>query len=194
MAGKKLESNFINMVGVLFTVCLVSSFLLGMVYNMTKDKIAAAKDAKKLAAIERVILSDYDNNPSSDLFKIVSHDGHSLECYPAKKGDTITSVAIKTFSDLGFSGRIGLMVGFLPDGKINKISVIEQMETPGLGTKIAGQKFKSQFEGKDPKTFKLKVRQDSGDIDAITAATISSRAFCDGVERAYQAYMKYKNQ
>lgn len=193
MAEKKLQSNFLNMVSVLFIVCLVSSFSLGMVYNATKERIAKAKEAKTLKAIQEVVLSGYDNQPNLDSFKILSKEGAELECYPTKKGDELTSVAIKTFTKLGFSGYIGLMVGFLPDGTIHKISVIEQAETPGLGTKIADDKFKSQFEGKNPSEFKLMVKKEGGDVDAITAATISSRAFCDAVERAYKAFIEHNN-
>lgn len=191
MAKKKLESNFVNMVLVLFVVCMVSSLLLGSVYNITKERISRAKEAKKLKAVKEVVLSGYDNLPNKDIFNLMSEEGDSLECYPAKSGEEITSVAIKTHTKMGFSGHISLMVGFLPDGTIHKISVIEQAETPGLGTKIAGAQFQKQFEGKDPSNFKLKVKKDGGDVDAITAATISSRAFCDAVDRAYKAYMKH---
>ncbi|HRC93634.1 MAG TPA: RnfABCDGE type electron transport complex subunit G, partial [Tenuifilaceae bacterium] len=90
----------------------------------------------------------------------------------------------------GFGGRIELMVGFLPDGTINKITVISHKETPGLGDKIDPGKsdFSVQFEGKNPETFKVMVKKDGGDVDAITASTISSRAFCDAVNRAYKAF------
>ncbi len=192
MAIKKLESNLVNMVGVLTIITLIAAATLGYVYNLTKDKIAFAQEQKKLKAIEAVILPGYDNAPSSDVFTIKALDlNQELECYPAKYGDEITSFAIKTVTMNGFCGDIWLMAGFLPNGTIHKISVVSQKETPGLGTKIAAPKFLSQFEGKDPTTFKLKVKQDGGDIDAITAATISSRAFCDAMTRAYEAYKKH---
>jgi Na+-translocating ferredoxin:NAD+ oxidoreductase subunit G len=81
-----------------------------------------------------------------------------------------------------------LMVGLLPDGSINNISVIQQNETPGLGTKMKEPKFKDQFNKKNPSEFKFKVKKDGGHVDAITAATISSRAFCDAVDRARRNY------
>ena len=77
-------------------------------------------------------------------------------------------------------------------GLWSEISVVDQKETPGLGTKITEEKFKSQFMGKNPSTFKLKVKKDGGDVDAITAATISSRAVCDAIERAYKAFTSNK--
>ena len=84
------------------------------------------------------------------------------------------------------------MVGLLPDGTINDISVLEHKETPGLGDKMDKKKsgFSLQFQGKDPVDFTISVTQDGGDIQAITASTVSSRAFCDAVIRAYNAYME----
>ena len=81
------------------------------------------------------------------------------------------------------------MVGFKPDGTIFKSAVLDQKETPGLGDKMK-TKWKDQFNEKHPTTFKLAVKKDGGDVDAITASTITSRAFCDAVTRAYEGYMK----
>jgi electron transport complex protein RnfG len=82
------------------------------------------------------------------------------------------------------------MAGFKPDGTIINISVLQQKETPGLGTKISDPGFKDQFMEKNPADFQLKVIKDGGQVDAITAATISSRAFCDAIERAYNTLQK----
>jgi len=187
MKKKGLESTFFNMVVVLLIVTLIASISLGLVYNLTKDKISQSKAKKKLLAIQEVVVSGYTNNPNGEMYNLKSDQG-DLECYPAKNGEEITSVAVKTFTMKAFSGEMQLMVGFLPDGSINKISVIDQKETPGLGTKVTSEKFSGQFIGKNPGSFKLKVKKDGGDVDAITAATISSRAVCDAIERAYNAY------
>ena len=82
------------------------------------------------------------------------------------------------------------MVGFLPDGTINDVAVLEHEETPGLGDKMEKKKsdWSLQFQGKNPETFRLSVTKDGGDVDAITASTISSRAFCDAVTRAYENF------
>jgi len=82
------------------------------------------------------------------------------------------------------------MAGFMPDGTIAGISVLDHKETPGLGTKMTEPGFKGQFTGKNPGEFMLKVKKDGGQVDAITAATISSRAFCDAVQRAYNTLQK----
>jgi electron transport complex protein RnfG len=192
MAKKKLESTFVNMVGALLVVTLVSAAALGSIYNLTKGPIELAKNKKKLKAIQAVVLEGYDNDPSKEVYSIETPTGEKLEAYPAKKSGELTSVAIKTYTKKGFSGEIWLMVGLLADGTINKISVIEQKETPGLGTKIVGP-FKDQFYGKNPDSSKLQVKNDGGEIDSITAATISSRAFCDAVDRAYKAFKNSTN-
>jgi electron transport complex protein RnfG len=83
------------------------------------------------------------------------------------------------------------MVGFSPDGTIRNTAVLEHKETPGLGDKMETEKsdFPDQFKGENPADFGLSVTKDGGDVDAITAATISSRAFCDAVDRAYKTFM-----
>ena len=102
--------------------------------------------------------------------------------------------AVKTYSKNGFGGKIELMVGMLANGNINKVSILSQAETPGLGANMVNDKFKNQFDGKDPKTFILKVKKDGGDVDAITAATISSRAVAEAVKRAADGFEANKDQ
>jgi electron transport complex protein RnfG len=84
------------------------------------------------------------------------------------------------------------MVGFLADGSIFNIAVVSHSETPGLGDKmdISKSNFSVQFKGKNPEDFQISVKKDGGDVDAIAAATISSRAYCDAVLRAYNALSK----
>ncbi|UCG29082.1 MAG: RnfABCDGE type electron transport complex subunit G [Bacteroidales bacterium] len=178
------------MVLALFLVTLVASSALGFVYAITKSPIEAAKQAKRLRAITEV-LPDFNNNPYSDVFKIPS-DGDTLYFYPGKMNDTLVGTAVETFTLQGFSGEIKLMVGLLPDGTINDVTVLEHKETPGLGDKMEKEKsgFSLQFQGRNPDSFRISVRKDGGDVEAITASTISSRAFCDAVTRACNAYKK----
>jgi len=189
---KNLESTFINMAIVLVSIAFLSSASLAYVYKLTKDKIEVSKKSKQLEAIKEVILPDYGNSPSEEMYKIKIEEGGELECYPAKQNGELKSVAVKTYTKNAFGGEMWLMVGMLPDGTINKISVIDQKETPGLGTKVTEESFTSQFVGKNPNSYKLKVKKDGGDVDAITAATISSRAVCDAIERAYKAFVSSK--
>lgn len=185
----KTESTFRNMVLSLTLISLGASASLGFVYAITKEPIEMSVLNKKLDAIREVV-PDFTNNPNDEMFLLPSGEGDSLEIFPAKKDEEIVGYAVNTYSNIGFSATIRLMVGFKPDGTIINISVLEQTETPGLGTKMTEPEFKDQFKDKNPSGFSLKVKKDGGPVDAITAATISSRAFCDAVQRAYNAIEK----
>ncbi|MDY0084767.1 MAG: RnfABCDGE type electron transport complex subunit G [Bacteroidales bacterium] len=187
MAGKK-ESSFFNMVSTLLLITAVAAFSLGMVFNLTKEPIALAKKAKQEAAIKAVL-------PAFDRLEVLqvksAWEDDSLQFNMAYQNDQFVGAAINTFTNKGFSGNIKLMVGLLPDGSINNISVLEHKETPGLGDKMQKNKspWSEQFNGQSPASFDLAVTKDGGDVDAITAATISSRAYTDAVKRAYETYL-----
>jgi len=186
----KLESSLKNMILSLTLISLGASALLAVTNSLTLKPIAQQKIAKNVTAISQVV-PEFDNNPAAEMFRVPTSEGDSLDVYPAKKGSEIVGYAVKSYTNKGFSGFISFMIGFRPDGSIVNINVLEQKETPGLGAKMvlqgAGDKkeFKDQFMDKNPAAFALKVKKDGGQVDAITAATISSRAFCDGVQRAY---------
>lgn len=180
----KAESTFKNMVMSLTFISLGASACLGFVYTMTKEPIGLSALNKKLTAIREVV-PEFDNNPNEEMYRLPTGEGDSLDVYPAKKNNQIVGYAISTYSKKGFSGTINLVAGFKPDGTIYNISVLQQKETPGLGAKMTGAAFKNQFNNKNPGEFFMKVKKDGGPVDAITAATISSRAFCDAVQRAY---------
>jgi len=183
----KTESNFINMTATLVVVTLVAAGLLGSVFALTKEPIRLAELKKKNEAIA-VVVPGFDNEPSQEVERIFM-DGDSVFMYTARKGGEVLGTAVETFTNDGFSGNFKLMVGIDPNGSIIDIAVIKHGETPGLGDKMEQGKsdFHVQFMGKDPSNFKLSVKKDRGDVDAITASTITSRAYCDAVTRAYEA-------
>jgi electron transport complex protein RnfG len=162
---------------------------LSFVYVITKEPIEKSMLDKKLNAI-RMVVPEFNNNPYAEAFRIQADGGDSLEFYPAKMDGKIVAYAVSTYTNIGFSGKVKLIAGFKPDGTIINISVLEQKETPGLGAKMTEDAFKGQFRDKNPSGFLLKVKKDGGNVDAITAATISSRAFCDAIQRAYDALQK----
>ncbi len=186
------QSTFLNMSVTLFAICLVCSAILGGVYAVTKAPIEAAQIAKTNGAIGGVV-AEFDNAPSDEKFED-EVDGKKSVIYPAKKGGEIVGYAVEASSASGFGGAINLMVGFNPDGSIVGTSVLAHAETPGLGAKITESEshFVTQFEGKNPgdPDFKMIVKKDGGDVDAITASTITSRAFCDAVNNAYKAFLE----
>jgi Na+-translocating ferredoxin:NAD+ oxidoreductase subunit G len=186
MANK--ESTLLNMTLTLLIVTLVASTALGYIYEITKEPIARAKLAKKTDALKKV-LPEFDNDPITEMYKVPADAGYdSLEVYPAVKDGLMVGSAIRSYSKKGFSGDVWIMVGFDNDGTIMNIEVLEHKETPGLGTKMSEPKFKNQFVGANPAERNLKVDKDGGEVDAITAATISSRAFSDAAIRAHNAY------
>ncbi len=186
----KKESTLFNMVSSLVVVTLIASTALGYVYELTKGPIAAAKLAKKIRSIDEVVV-EYDNNPVDDMYKIpIENSEDSLEVYPAKKGEKVMASAIRTYSPKGYGGNVWLMVGLLPNGNIQNVAVLEHKETPGLGTKMDNDEFKNQFIGKNPASLNLKVIKDGGDIDALSGATITSRAFGQAIQLAFDTYTK----
>lgn len=187
MAAKK-ESTFFNMVSTLLLITAISALSLGTAYNLTKEPIALAKKAKQEAAI-KAVLPDFDELKMTQVKS--AFDDDSLQFNQAFLNGALVGTAINTFTNKGFGGNIKLMVGLLPDGQINNISVLEHKETPGLGDKM--QKSKSawsmQFNGlQTDAPEKLNLKKDGGPLDAMTAATISSRAYVDAVKRAAATY------
>ncbi len=186
-------SSFRNMVVCLFLICFVCAGLLAVVNVLTEEPIAAVNLAKTNRSIAAVVPA-FDNDPSQDQFTVqVGSD--AITVYPATSAGQVVGYAINTFSNKGFGGRITLMVGFLLDGTIYNTSVVAHAETPGLGDKMDASKsdFSEQFKGVDPANFKMAVKKDGGDIDAITASTITSRAFADALSRAYEAFKLIDN-
>ena len=169
---KKIESTFINMLVSLLTVCLVSAGLLAGVYELTKADIALAEKNKQENALKGVL-------PEFDTIKTDSINGAPV--FKAFKNGVYVGAATIT-SDLGFSDQIVVMVGIDNAKNIVNYEVLSQKETPGLGTKCVDW-FKEQINGKSIST-DFKVTKDGGDVDAITAATITSRAFLDAVKKA----------
>ncbi|GET33685.1 electron transport complex subunit G [Prolixibacter bellariivorans] len=188
----KRESNFINMLVTLFAVTFIASASLGLVNEFTRDAIKNANAKAQEKAIASV-LPNFDKLGKS--LKILPKDGpDSLELFPAydARGNEV-GTAVKTYTNKGFSGHFTVMVGFKPDGTISGYEVLQHQETPGLGSKM-GQWFRNKDKpkqdiiGKNPGKVNFHVSKDGGDIDAITAATISSRAFLDAVRRAYNTW------
>jgi len=188
----KKQSTFLNMTITLFVITMVAGLSLGYVNDITVGPKAAAKLARKVNALKQV-MSEFDNNPVEDVKMIKSQMvKDSIEIYTGTLNGAKSGTAVVGSSDKGYSGLVKLMVGFEFDGAIKNIVVLEQKETPGLGTKMKGDKFLRQFRGKDPSGFNLKPKKDGGDVDALTGATITTRAFGEATQLAYDEFMKNK--
>lgn len=191
----KRESNFVNMVLTLFLVTFIAAGALGFVYDFTKDAIEMAQLKAQNEAIEQV-LPNYEELGES--YKVPAENAEdSLVFFPAYRDGEQVGVAVKTFTNKGFSGYISIMVGIGNDGNITGYQVLEHAETPGLGSKMDvwfsnPEKPGQYIIGKNPGTTDFAVRNDGGDIDGITASTITSRAFLEAVKRAWNAFDEKK--
>jgi len=179
-----------SIIGALFVVALISSTLLTLVYNITKEPIQEAQNRLVSEGIKDVIVTDFDNDPFAEKL-VVRRGKERYTLYPARNKGYVTSIVMKSMSNKGFGGRIDVIVGFLLDGRISGYKVIAHKETPGLGSKIDDKSFKEQIIGMFPNSPSFNVRQDGGEVDAVTGATISSRALIDAIKRAYKGYKKF---
>ena len=180
-----MESSLKNMVLVLFTITLLSSAAVGGVYMLTEEPIAQAKVAAVNNALKQV-LPEYEATTSQD----IEVNTLPIKVHTATVADKAVGYAVESISKNGFGGEVRLMVGFDTEGTILNINVLEQKETPGLGTKMAdeGNVLLASLKDKNAAQINLTVKKDGGDIDALTAATISSRAYAEAVAVAYEAF------
>ena len=176
------KSNLINMVAVLGLTCLLCSAVLGGAYALTKAPIDAAAVAKTNKAVGAVLPAFDETSRES-----VEVDGKTYNYYKAVKGGEAVGYAVES-TVVGFGGPLSLMVGVTPDGVVYNTSVLSHAETPGLGAKCnTDAKFMAQWAGFDPSAKILSVKKDGGDVDAITASTITSRAYTEAVKNAVNA-------
>ena len=185
---KKLESSLMNMVLVLTGVTVIAGALLGYVNELTKGPIAEA-NAKALSDAIKLVVPDFDNNPA-EAPESIELNGATYKIYKATKGGEFIGAAVESSAN-GFGGALNVLVGFDKEGNIIDYSLLSHAETPGLGSKAAdwfkkGQK--GDITGKNPGKGALVVNKDGGEVDAITASTITTRAFLNAVNNAYAAY------
>ena len=181
-----VKSSFMNMTLCLLAICLVCSGLLAGVYALTKEPIDAAAKAKNEAAILEVLP---ENAATIEEERTVDYEGATYTYNLAydEKGEVVGCAV--NVAPVGFGGPILIKVGFKVNAQTGEhiiwnTKVLSQAETPGLGAKCVEPAFAGQFKGLDPAANKLYVKKDGGDIDAITASTITSRAYVSGIATA----------
>ncbi len=176
----KLESTFKNMVLSLVIISMVAAGALAGVYILTEKNIALQEAQKQQAAILAVLPEGCTVAEPEEV------DG--LTIYKAFKDDQWIATAVET-SEVGFDGPQVIMVGLDAEGKVLDYVVLKQTETPGLGAHI-DHWFKDAIGNRSiigKKAGALAVTKEGGDVDAITAATISSKAFLKAINKAYNA-------
>lgn len=162
---------------VLTVICIVASALLGLTYNVTKDQIAAVQKAASDAAMIEVLpgaatFSEYD----------AAQIGNDAILLAAKEESGLGYVF--KVQDKGFGGAYVIMVGIAPDGTVTGAKLLDNAETPGLGSKTGEADFTSRFTGVDEAGLP--------EVQTITGATISSSAFKRCVETAFKTYNQVK--
>ena len=180
-----VKSSFKNMALCLMVICFVCSGLLAVVYSLTKEPIAAADQAKNAAAINEVLP---DGATTFDDEKTISFEGADYKYVVARDDNgNFIGCAIDVEAN-GFGGPIKIKVGFNAEGLIWNTKVLSQSETPGLGAKCTDPSFADQFRQFNPAEKSLKVTKDGGDVNAITASTITSRAYAEGLATAVKVF------
>jgi electron transport complex protein RnfG len=189
---KKLESSLTNMALVLTGVAVIMGGILAFVNHLTEGPINEQKTKALADGIKTVMVCNDLVVAKTDTVKQNDAKGKELtyiiyQIQDAQKKDLGAAVQSTTG---GFGGDLKVLVGFDPEGKILGYTLLEHAETPGLGAKAdkwfqKGQK--GDIIGKDLKE-PLTVSKDGGQVDAITASTITSRAFLLAINNAYTAY------
>ncbi|MBQ8465341.1 MAG: RnfABCDGE type electron transport complex subunit G [Alphaproteobacteria bacterium] len=188
MARKNKEMT--RLIKVILTVAVVSGLVLSFIHLLTEKPIQEAQNKLISESMKEVVAAEFNNEPFKEKI-IVKRGKAKYTIYPARQDGYVTSLIMKTHSNKGYGGRLDVLVGFSLDGAVGNYKVIKHQETPGLGSKVNDESFKKNIIGKKPNEESFKVRQDGGEIDAITGATITSRALIDAIQRAYQGYLKF---
>lgn len=192
---RKKEFSDARLIATLVLICMVSAGVLAAVQELTRGPIAEARRQEKLKAI-RAVLPPYANEPDKEAFTITTPAGQ-IDVYPGRDAQgNLVGMAIPTSSAEGYGGVISLILGVNVQGEIQAMYVLEHKETPGLGDNITKPKFQAQFIGKSLATpgFVFAVKKDGGSVDAITGATISSRAVTEAIKDGLETYQQIRSQ
>ena len=186
-----IKSSFKNMVLCLFVICMVCSALLAGVYALTKETIEIGDAQRNEAAIKEVLPSTAS---VIDTLKTIKVDGTTYSYNRAFDAEGNTVGCAINVAPSGFGGPIKMKVGFNADGIVWNVKVLSHAETPGLGAKCTEPACSKQFHELDPSDEKnLKVKKDGGNLTAITASTITSRAYAEGVAQAVEVFNAIKD-
>lgn len=163
---------------VLTAFAVVAGTALGFVYGITKSKISVSADVEKNTALKSV-LPTLSRDAKE---RVLEHQGVQIPVVMDGDRDNFRGAVLELETRKGYAGKIRFMVGVDKDRRVTGLYILEQSETPGLGTKAKEETWWGQFKGKGQDNFKFQVKKDGGDADAITAATITSRAIADQVD------------
>jgi electron transport complex protein RnfG len=180
---------------VLLVICAVAGAVLAVVNGITSDRIAAQATIRLQQALKDVL-------PEADEFRDVTEALSFVKADASSGGKSPFAIVDKMYAGYlrgerrgfafmcfpaGYGGVIETVVGVSSSGNVSGVSVVRHSETPGLGANITGGEFQRRFVG-IPAGTEVKVKKDGGQVDAITGATVSSRAVANAVNEALRVF------
>lgn len=183
----------IRLIVVLTLICVVGAVALAKVYDFTKGPIAEQRRLAKLRAIDAV-LPEHDNSPDQSTLEFATQGNEKKTVYLGLNNNTLTGVAFEVNNPEGYGGEIVAMLGLDLEGSISGVEIVKLAETPGLGAKITGLEFRSQFIGKRLQDTKFMLKKDGGDIDQVTGATISPRAIVKAIKEGLEFFDAHRTE
>lgn len=174
MAEKK-SNDFIRSVVVLGAICLIIAFTLAAVNSLASPVIAAGK-------LERANAARIELLPAADSFVTLTAPGAPSSVTEISRAENGSGYVITVVVD-GYGGEMTVMCGIDADGLITNTKVLSHSETKGLGSKVTEAAYSTQYVGKDSAL---------SDVDAISGATVSSKAYYGAISDAFKAYARVK--
>jgi electron transport complex protein RnfG len=192
----------VRLIVALTITCAVSALALSVIHGLTEEPIEEQKRQALMRAVQEV-LPPFDNDPAQETTTIVLEEDEAgaadtVTVYLGTREGQISGVAFQTFGG-GYGGFIDIMVGIDLDGRISGVKILEHEETPGLGAKIEEASFRDQFKGKSLDNSVLvngilAVKNDGGDLDALTGATISPRGVAQAAGAGLKIFARHRQQ
>jgi len=187
-----------RLVLVLTLISAGAGLILALVEGVTRAPIAEQRRMEMVKALQAV-LPGMDLAPDQDVVTlVVGQDKKGRDItrafYRGRQNGAISGVAFKVVAPDGYSGNIDILVGVLPDGIVQGVEILTHAETPGLGSKIQEDWFRSQFHGKSLAGADWRVKKDGGDFDQITGATISPRAVVGAIRKGLEFFRDHQAQ
>ena len=191
-------------VALLPVVAIAAFGLVALVHEATRDDIATAAQARRLARFQEVLQGQtFDNDLLADVVPVRDAEllgtPDPLQAYRARRDGRAVAVVLEAVAPNGYSGPIRLLVGIAPDGRVLGVRVLEHRETPGLGDAIESSRSRwiDRFAGRslrNPAPAGWRVRKDGGAFDQFTGATITPRAVVGAVANALRYFERHRHE
>lgn len=160
-------------------------------WGLDSQAASSSPGEQPLPAAQEMV-PPFDNDPLKTLCIITNETGQ-WTFKVARKNTLFVGAIVESTSFHGYNGPVKLLIGINADNTIHGLKIIQEYETPGLGSKINSRSFLSQFIGKSIAGTRWRVRRDGGDIDAVTGATVSSRAVTEAVRKALDVFQHHRD-